>query len=165
MTAGTLSRPPPRGLLRMLLRLPVVLYRLHLGWLLARRFLLLIHTGRRSGRERATVLEVVTYDPGTGRCVIASAWGEQAQWYRNVMAKPVVRYIIGICERTGRVRRLPALEAERELRDYGRRHPAALRQLAKMMLGEPFQGSDGQFDTLAHGLPVLEIRPSRNEPA
>lgn len=38
--------PRPRGLLRLLLRAPVALYRLRLGWLLGGRVLLLSHTGR-----------------------------------------------------------------------------------------------------------------------
>jgi hypothetical protein len=49
----------PTGWVRALLRLPILLYRLHLGWLLGHRFLLLTHVGRKSGLQRRTVLEVV----------------------------------------------------------------------------------------------------------
>jgi hypothetical protein len=51
---------PHRGALRYFFA-PVSLYRLHLGWLLGHRFLLLTHTGRRSGLRRQTVLEVMEY--------------------------------------------------------------------------------------------------------
>ena len=59
---NVLASKPPRGLLRFLLRLPIWLYQLHLGFLLGHRFLLLTHTGRRSGLLRRTVVEVVSYD-------------------------------------------------------------------------------------------------------
>jgi hypothetical protein len=50
--------------LRRLLRAPVYLYRWRLGWLLGRRFLLLIHVGHRTvghrtARQHETVLEIV----------------------------------------------------------------------------------------------------------
>lgn len=48
----------PRGLLRLGFRLPIWLYRLNLGWILGERFLLLTHTGRKSGLVRQTVIEV-----------------------------------------------------------------------------------------------------------
>ena len=43
---------PPGKALRLGLRLPIWLYRLHLSWLLGERFLLLTHTGRNSGLPR-----------------------------------------------------------------------------------------------------------------
>jgi len=52
------ERLPVRGPLRMLLRLPIWLYRLQLGWLQGERGLMLTHIGRSSGRVRQTVLEV-----------------------------------------------------------------------------------------------------------
>lgn len=79
--SGTLAeRFPPTGLLRLLLRLPNCLYRLHLGWLLGSRFLLLAHRGRRSGRWRQTVVEVVQHNPGSDTYFIASGWGEKSNW-------------------------------------------------------------------------------------
>ena len=52
----------PHGLSRLAFRLPIWLYHSHLGWLLGTRFVLLTHTGRKSGLSRQTVLEVVRYD-------------------------------------------------------------------------------------------------------
>jgi hypothetical protein len=57
------SLPPrPRGLVRIAVRLPILLYWLGLGWLLGHRFLLLTHRGRVSGQVRHTVLEVIRHD-------------------------------------------------------------------------------------------------------
>ena len=59
---GAHQPAPPRGLLRLLLGLPVHLYHAGLGFLFGRRFLFLVTKGRRTGRRRETVVEVVRYD-------------------------------------------------------------------------------------------------------
>ena len=74
---------------RFLMRSPITLYRLRLGGLLGRRFLLLEHVGRKSGEPRKTVLEVLE-EGDDGVPVIASGFGEGSQWYKNVSADPGV---------------------------------------------------------------------------
>ena len=49
---------PPRGLKRLFLRAPIWCYRLELGWIPGKRFLLLTHTGRKSGLEALLVLHL-----------------------------------------------------------------------------------------------------------
>src|ERR671923_2232798 len=92
---GTIRGPSPKGWLRVLLRLPVLLYRLRLGWLLGHRFLLLTYVGRKSGLQRRTVLEVVRYTRESRTCLVASGWGEKAQWLKNTMAHPDVEVTLG----------------------------------------------------------------------
>src|SRR5664279_3639569 len=95
----------PRGLSRLAFRFPIWLFRIHLGWIMGHRFLLLTHMGRKSGLTRQTVLEVVHYDKVTGACVVASGWGTKSEWYRNVIANPIIVFqvrnkrIAGIAER------------------------------------------------------------------
>jgi len=36
---------PPHGLTRLLMRCPIWLFHMHLGWMVGERFLLLTHTG------------------------------------------------------------------------------------------------------------------------
>jgi len=98
-TAGAVNHDLPRGWFRLLLRFPILIYRLKLGWLLGRRFLLLTHTGRKSGGAYATVLEVLRYDQDSHHCIIASGWGTRSQWYRNVLNDPRIRYTVGLRER------------------------------------------------------------------
>jgi hypothetical protein len=69
---------PPRGFARMLWRLPLWLYRLHLGWVLQNHFLLLTHTGRKSGLPRQTVLEVLHAEKATGNYTVFSGWRNQS---------------------------------------------------------------------------------------
>jgi deazaflavin-dependent oxidoreductase (nitroreductase family) len=128
MTAAPRSgwfRRRPGRLLRWSLRAPIALYRLHLGWLLGRRFLLLTHRGRHSGKLHRTLLEVVQYDPRTHECIVAAGWGERAAWYRNLKANPAVAVSIGR-ERYRPIQRfLGPEEADETLRRYQRQHRLA----------------------------------------
>jgi hypothetical protein len=75
---------PPHGVLRALLSLPVHLYHARLGFLLGHRFLLLVHTGRRTGLSHETVLEVIRYDRAAHEAVVAAGWGRRTGWLHNV---------------------------------------------------------------------------------
>jgi deazaflavin-dependent oxidoreductase (nitroreductase family) len=81
--------------LRLAFRVPIYLYRLDLGWLLGHRFLLLVHRGRKSGLLHQTVLEVVLYDPSIRESVVLSAWGEDADWYRNLQKCRAIEIMTG----------------------------------------------------------------------
>lgn len=90
MTTGTTRGPKPSGIMRFFLRFPLWLYRLHLGWLLGNRFVMFQHTGRKSGLPRYTVVEVVQHNPATGVYIIASGWGEKADWFQNIQKEPEI---------------------------------------------------------------------------
>jgi deazaflavin-dependent oxidoreductase (nitroreductase family) len=75
---------------RLVFRSPILLYRVGLGGLLGHQFLLLTHAGRRTGRVHETVLKVLHYDPATCESIVASAWGSQSDWYRNLQARPAL---------------------------------------------------------------------------
>ena len=156
--AGTVRGPAPKGLLRLFLRCPILLYRLHLGWLLGHRFLLLNHIGRHSGVPHRTVLEVVHYDRAKHRCIIASGWGEKAQWFKNIITNPNVEVILGRHTHQAMARRMDTAEAEHELRDYASRHPWSMKQLNRSMLGKPFHGKDSDFRQLAAQVPLVELQ-------
>lgn len=70
----------PHGMVRLGFRLPIWLFRLHLGWLLGGRFLLLTHKGRTSGKLHQTVLEVLQHDQIHDTYAVFSGWGEQSDW-------------------------------------------------------------------------------------
>src|SRR5574340_196725 len=89
-----IDNPPGKGL-RWALRLPVPLYHAGLGWLLGHRFLMLTHTGRKSGRKYETVIEVVKHDRQTGTHYAVSGWGERADWFRNIQQDPNVVIHVG----------------------------------------------------------------------
>ena len=156
-----LSERRPNRLLRVLLRMPVWLYRLRLGFLLGHRFLLLTHTGRRSGLARQTVLEVVRYDPASNVCVIASGWGEMSDWLRNIQKTPAVRITIGLRRSAARAVRLRPDEVQWELRDFARRHPVAFRKLVARKLPPVAKDVAEACRALAPVIPMFALRPAR----
>ncbi|MEV5946158.1 nitroreductase/quinone reductase family protein [Streptomyces sp. NPDC051993] len=82
------ATPSPTGWRRVIARAPITLYRWHLGQLLGGRLLLLTHTGRTSGQPRQVVLEITGRDPATGAYHLASGFGPESQWYRNIQQTP-----------------------------------------------------------------------------
>lgn len=79
---------PPPGFLRFAYRIPVYFYRIGLGWLFGSRFVLINHTGRKSGKPYQAVVEIVERDKPTGSITIVAAYGSQTQWYQNLRALP-----------------------------------------------------------------------------
>ncbi|HIL81283.1 MAG TPA: nitroreductase family deazaflavin-dependent oxidoreductase [Myxococcales bacterium] len=149
---------PPQGWSRSFYRAPIVLYRMGLGGLLGRRFILLHHVGRRSGLARQAVLEVVRHDPATNTCIIASGLGERADWFRNLMAQPEARIELGWKRIDIRAERLPLDEAELEMLDYGQRNPRSAKLVAKL-IGYEHDGTDEDLRSLAGVLPLIRLQP------
>jgi deazaflavin-dependent oxidoreductase (nitroreductase family) len=79
---------PRSGWRRLLMRAPLVWWRLGLESLLRRfAFLVLTSRGRATGEARHTMLEHSTVD---GRIYVAPGWGRRTQWYRNLLVDPHV---------------------------------------------------------------------------
>jgi deazaflavin-dependent oxidoreductase (nitroreductase family) len=145
---------PPRGLARLGFRLPIWLYRLGLGSLLGTRFLLLEHTGRKSGRIRQTVLEVVRYDPATSTFIVAAGFGTRSDWYQNIRANPRVKVQSGRLRSTTRAEFLSSDQAGEEMLDYASRHPLAMKELARLM-GYRLDGSQASIRALGQRLAMV----------
>lgn len=148
----------PRGLARLVWRAPIWLYRFGLGGLLGERFLLINHIGRKSGKMRQAVVEVVYQDKQTGAFMVASGFGEQADWYKNLMVHPQVSIQVGRKRMNAHAKRLPAPQAAEALLNYHQRHPTALRTLAKI-LGYQIDGSQEDIRFLAGVIPIVSFTP------
>ena len=121
------------GIGRFFFRAPIFLYRMGLGGLLGKRFLLLNHVGRKSGLPRQAVLEVVNYDTATDSYFVAAGFGKKSPWYLNILAQPQVNIQVG-----GRKMGVTAVplspEASGEaMVDYARRYPTAARNLSRLI--------------------------------
>ncbi len=149
----------PRGLARLARRAPIWLYRLGLGGLLGGRLLLLSHVGRKSGKLRQAVVEVVGHDRTTGAYIVASGFGEKSDWYQNVMAHPEVTIQVGRKRMTAHAERLPLPQATEVMLEYNRRHPALLRNLAGI-LGYRTDGSEADARFFAGVIPMVTLTPS-----
>lgn len=146
---------PPTGIVRFAARLPIQLYRAGLGWLLGGRFLRLTHVGRRSGKPREVVIEVIGHDDGY---LVCSGMGRGADWYRNLRATPRARIQVGRRVLDVRAEELSAEEGGEVMATYASRHPKAARQLMKVM-GFEVDGTSEDFRAVGRELPFLRLRP------
>jgi deazaflavin-dependent oxidoreductase (nitroreductase family) len=115
----TLRRP---GLLRRwFFRAPIVMYRIGLGGLMPMQ-LLLTTVGRKSGRPRQSVVDVLGHDVGTDTYYVVSAYGSRSDWYRNLQANPALRAQVRWRRFPARATVLSQEQAEELLLDFWHRH-------------------------------------------
>jgi deazaflavin-dependent oxidoreductase (nitroreductase family) len=148
-------------------RAPAYLYRWRCGWLLGRRFLLLIHAGRRSGRRHRTVLEIVEYRREGPEAIVISAFGRNADWLRNIEATPDPEVVIGSQHFTAAHRTLGETEAVRVLGGYQRRNrfmAPIIRLVLSRLLGWRYDGGEAHRRRLNAQLPFVAFRPRSNPP-
>lgn len=150
----------PGPLLRRALRMPIALYDLGLGRVLGHRFLLLHHTGAKTGLARRTPLEVVDRDEASGTFYVAAGFGADSHWFRNLQAQPRARIDIAgrsidVCARILSPEQSAALMVR-----YARKHPIPARILAKLM-GFVVDGSEADYARLPSlGLHFVALEPA-----
>ena len=72
---------------RLLMKTPLISWRLGLGPITGRLFIALTTTGRKSGLPRRTMIE---YHTTKGKKYAPCAFGIRSQWYQNILADPRV---------------------------------------------------------------------------
>lgn len=149
---------PPRGMARRLYRLPIWLFHLHLGWLLIDHFLLLTHTGRKSGLPRQTVLEVLWHEQAVDAYYVLAGWGKHSDWVKNIEKTPQVTITVGRRRFHARALRQSPEEAEVKVLAYARQHPHLIRSLPRL-LGYRTDGTEEDLRALARLSIVVAFEP------
>lgn len=158
------SRPaPPSGIARRLLHLPVYVFHARLGFLFGHRFLMLVHTGRTTGRRFETPLEVVHYDRAAREAIVMAGWGAKTQWLHNIDAGLAKEIWIGSARFVPVVRRLGLDEAEEVFENY-ERHSGLPRSLVRAvlsrLLGWHYDGTPEGRRRVVEELPLVGFRPA-----
>jgi deazaflavin-dependent oxidoreductase (nitroreductase family) len=152
-------RRKPGRLALAVFRIPLPLYRRGWGRLLGHTFLLLVHAGRKTGKLYSATAMVLRYDPETREAVIFSAWGQDADWMRNIRIRPALQVQIGRESFTPEQRFLSEDESVAVVAGFRHRHPWRLR-LATWIMG----WEDLSSDTAARGFvstrPFVAFRPA-----
>ena len=143
--------------MRWIFRFPIVLYRLHLGLILGERFLMLTHTGRKSGKRRHVIVEVVDHDEATDTFHIVSGWGEKSDWFQNIQKNSETEVDVGNRHFATLAKRLSMDEAQKHMETYARKHPFAFRQLSGIMLGEHLDPTAENLRKLAEKIPMVAL--------
>lgn len=144
------------ALFRLLKLPPRLLYAVGLGSLYGRMVLLLTTTGRKTGKPRITPLQ---YEQVNGVFVVGSARGAVADWYRNVVADPLVEVrvrrsrFVGIaetCTDPARITDFLALRLDR--------HPRLVGRILRFR-GVPADPTRPQLEAYASRLAIVTITP------
>lgn len=154
MTNSIVDRPPSKAL-RFGLRLPIFLYRIKLGWLLGDRFLMLTHTGRKSGLPRQVVIEVVKHDKENNTYYVVSGWGEKADWYRNIRKTSQVTVQSGGRKFQTTAEFISVEKAIEIVTTYAREHPIAFNELSGLFLGERMKSGSDAPERIARKMPMV----------
>lgn len=131
---------PPKGLLRMGFRLPVYFYRIGLGWMLGKRFVLINHLGRKTGLPRKAVVEVVEREDASDVITVVAGYGEKAQWYQNLRVHPKTIIQVGNRKIAVIAKFVPPEKGEEIMLRYYQRYGAITGMLFKL-LGYSWDGS------------------------
>ncbi|WP_328934992.1 MULTISPECIES: nitroreductase family deazaflavin-dependent oxidoreductase [unclassified Streptomyces] len=146
----------PVGWRRFLARLPIGLFRCGLGWIFGGRLLLLHHVGRITGVDRHVVLEVVEHAPDESSWTIASGFGPQAAWYRNLRAQPKTLIVVGTRHHAVTARFLTPDDSAEIMARYARRRPRTAQRLCAFM-GLPPDGTDAGFREAGRNIPFVRL--------
>jgi deazaflavin-dependent oxidoreductase (nitroreductase family) len=153
-------RRSPGRLAVAVFRMPLRAYQHNAGWLFDHIFLLLVHTGRKTGEPHSTVAMVLRYDPLTREAVVCSAWGPHTDWIRNLRAGPAVQVQIGRNSYTPQHRFLSEDESLAVVAQFRRHHPWRLRLLSAILgLGDLHNGEIARQFVQTH--PFVALRPLR----
>ena len=154
MTNSIVDRPPSKAL-RFGLRLPIFFYHIGLGWMLGNRFLMLTHTGRKSGIPRQVVIEVVKHNKETKTYYVVSGWGEKADWYRNIRKTPQVTVQSGGRKFQTEAEFVPVEKAIEIVNTYAHEHPIAFNELSVVFFGERMKSVSDAPRRVAEKMPMV----------
>lgn len=152
-----MAKSPSTGLYRMLHVPPRILYRLGLGRLIGGVVLLLTTRGRTTGQRRVTPLQ---YERVDGAILVASVRGTKADWYRNILADPVVELMIGRHRLVGQATGITDVEDVTDFLELRlRRHPLMVGRILRLE-GLPAHPSRADLAQYAKGLALVRIHPT-----
>lgn len=145
--------------IRWFARAPIWMFRARLGFLTGSRLLMLEHIGRTTGARRYVVLEVVD-QPSPGNYVVASGFGERAQWFRNIRANKAVRICVGShAPRPATAEILGPVDAKAALDAFAQEHPRAWRAV-RPLFEATLAAAGSETPTT---LPLVSLEPLAEE--
>lgn len=150
----------PNPLLKFFFKFPVFMHKLGLGgWerLIGAQWMLITTTGRKTGKRRETLVDVMDYDQAADIYYIEAAYGSHADWYRNIKANPIFKAQVGRRKFRARAEELDKGGTGEMLVQFFQRRPAYTRSVMGMV-GMKFENED---ELREHGkkLTLLAVKP------
>ncbi|MBL7163919.1 MAG: nitroreductase family deazaflavin-dependent oxidoreductase [Anaerolineales bacterium] len=143
--------------MRWVFKIPVFFYRLGLGPLIGKHFLILTTAGRKTGKTRHTALEYV-YLPEDDAYRIMSGWGGKTDWYQNARANPRVSVHVRGESFQAIAEPVPQQEVAEGLMKVVSLNPKSLIMFSRWA-EDPIDGTEESFFKAAVNFPSLNLRP------
>lgn len=147
----------PGPVFKWIFKIPILQYKLGLGWMIGSYILLLTTTGRKSGKPRHTPLEY-QYDRERDRYRIAAGWGGHTDWYRNLSKDPHVYVQVGRRNFTATAEKACDEEVAQYMMHVSKRHP----EMDKVWNRWSDRRLDGTFESYVHAakfFPSVWLKP------
>jgi deazaflavin-dependent oxidoreductase (nitroreductase family) len=93
--------------------------------------MLLITTGRKSGKKRHTMVDVLLYDRERDTYFIELGFGKSSDWYRNIQAHPLFEAQVGRRKFRATADELPPEKTGDTMVNFVRRRPAYSKSVMK----------------------------------
>jgi deazaflavin-dependent oxidoreductase (nitroreductase family) len=147
----------PGPFFKWLFKMPILQYKLGLGWMIGRYILLLTTTGRRSGKPRHTPLEYL-YDKENDAYRIAAGWGGKTDWYRNLRRNPNVNVQVGSIKFDAIAEPASDEEVAKYMMTVSQRHPR-MDRVWNRWSDKPVDGTFESYVYAAKFFPSVWLRP------
>jgi len=158
----TTDLKPPRGWMKIFFKVPVFVARMGFaGWerLIGVEWMLLTTVGRKSGRKRYAMVDVLVHDKTTDTYYIEVGFGRRSDWYRNIQANPVFAAQVGRRKFHATAVELPPEQTGDVMVDFVRRRPAYAKSVMKMV-GITYTNEE-ELRRMAPSWVLLAIHPQK----
>jgi len=143
-------------------KVPVLLHKMGLGgWerLIGAQWMLITTTGRKTGKRRDAMVDVMDYDAVTDTYYIEAAYGANADWYKNIQSNPVFEAQVGRRKFRARAGELTTEGAGTMLVKFYRERPAYTKSVMAMA-GMKFK-DENELRALGQKLTLLAVKPEK----
>jgi len=153
---------PPNQLLKFFFKVPVWFHKMGFGgWerLVGAQWMLITTTGRKTGKRRDAMVDVMDYDKASDIYYIEAAYGARADWYKNIQRNPIFEAQVGHRKFKARAGALSTEGAGDMLVQFYRNKPAYTRSVMAMA-GMKFKDED-DLRVIGKNLTLLAVKPEK----
>jgi deazaflavin-dependent oxidoreductase (nitroreductase family) len=150
----------PGALQKFFFKIPVWFHKMGFGgWerLMGAQWMLITTTGRKTGKRRDAMVDVMDYDKATDTYYIEAAYGSRADWFRNIQANPRFEAKVGRRKFHATASPLANEDAGEMMVRFYRAKPAYTRSVIAMV-GMKFEGEE-ELRALGSKLTLLAVHP------
>ena len=152
----------PGTLLKFFFKVPLLMHEIGFGgWerLIGAQWMLITTIGRKTGKRRKTMVDVMDYDESNDTYYIEAAYGARADWYKNIQNNPVFEAQVGRRKFKTRAGALTTEGAAELLVRFYRQKPAYTRSVMAMA-GMKFK-DETELRELGKNLTLLAVKPEK----